>query len=101
MQSKPEHQRIELGMGQAEGGAAVLGPDQLALVQASCRQPDADSVVHQDLHPVRASVGEQVGVMRARSTEEHEPHVPAPSVPACRRRLTCLESSIGVDLSHV
>jgi hypothetical protein len=34
------------------------------LVQPACSQPDADTIVHEHLHPVGAAVGEQVGVVR-------------------------------------
>ena len=51
-------------------GAAVLGPDELALVQSPRGQPDADAVVHEHLHAVGAAVGEQVGVVRAGGAED-------------------------------
>jgi hypothetical protein len=46
---------------------------ELAAVQPTCRQPHADAVVHEHLHAVGAAVGEQVGMVRARRTEDVHP----------------------------
>jgi hypothetical protein len=55
---------------------------ELAAVQPTCRQPHADAVVHEHLHAVGAAVGEQVGMVRARRTEDVTPRDSAASVPA-------------------
>jgi len=48
----------------------VRGPDKLALTQSARCQPNADAVVHEDLQTVGALVGEQVGMVRLRRTED-------------------------------
>lgn len=57
-------------------------PDELALVQAPSGQPDADAVVHQDLHAVGALVGEQVGVVEIGAAEDGDHPARAVSIPA-------------------
>ena len=64
------HQGIELRTAQTKCGRGIVGPDELALVQPPGRQPDADAVVHEDLHAVGAAVGKQIGVMRPSGAED-------------------------------
>ncbi|WP_254912403.1 hypothetical protein [Pseudomonas putida] len=44
----------------------------LTLVQAPCRQPDTDAVVHQDFHPIGPTVGKEVSAVRLRRTEHRD-----------------------------
>ena len=66
---KPKHKSVELRSAQRQRRARVLGPDEPAAVQAPCRQPDADAIVHQHLHAVGAAVREEVRMMRSSRTE--------------------------------
>ena len=38
-------------------------PDELALVESPRRQPDANTVVHENLHAIGPAVGKQIGVV--------------------------------------
>ncbi len=44
-------------------------PDKLALVESPRCQPDANSVMHKNLHAIGPAVGKQVGVVGMRCTE--------------------------------
>ena len=48
-------------------------PDESALVQAACRQPDTQTVVHQHFHAVAAAIGEEISAVRLRRNE-HRHH---------------------------
>jgi hypothetical protein len=50
-----------------------LRPDELSLVQPSCCQSDSDSVVHEHLHAVGPTVGEEIGVV-GMSRVKHSDH---------------------------
>ena len=65
-----QHQGIELRTGQRQRARRVLGPDELAAVQAPRGQPHADAVMHEHLHAVGAAVGEQVGMVRPGRAED-------------------------------
>ena len=56
---RPEHERVELLARERQRTGDILRPGELARVQAPGRQPDADAVVHQHLHPVGTAVGEK------------------------------------------
>lgn len=53
---------MSLALGGGES-AEVLQIDELPLVQSSCCQPDADSVVKQDRDAVGALTGEQLAMV--------------------------------------
>jgi hypothetical protein len=48
-------------------------PMEFTLVQATCRQPDANPIVYQHFHPSRAAIGKQIGAVRLRRTEHRAP----------------------------
>ena len=45
-------------------------PGEPSLVQPTRTEPDADAIMHQQLDPIRAPIGEQVGMMRTRFAED-------------------------------
>lgn len=45
---------------------------EFTLVQATCRQPDANPILYQHFHPSRAAIGEQIGAVRLRRTEHRD-----------------------------
>jgi hypothetical protein len=65
-----EHERIELRVRQRQRGARVLGPHELALVESARGEPHADAVVHENLHAIGPTVGEQVRMVRVRCAED-------------------------------
>jgi hypothetical protein len=56
-----QHQRIELDTFECAIGTVKSRPDELALVQSACCQPDADTVMHQDFDALATLVGKEVG----------------------------------------
>ena len=51
-----QHQGVELGAAQTHPRRGVWSrPDEVALMQSACGQPDADAVVHQHLQPKSGS----------------------------------------------
>lgn len=64
-----QHERVQLGPGQCKG-AAVFRPDEAPGIQPASSQPHTDAVVHQHLHAIGPSVGEQVGMVRSSLTED-------------------------------
>lgn len=45
-------------------------PEELALVQTTGRQPDAQPLLHQYFHVIGAAVGKQISTVRLRRTEQ-------------------------------
>lgn len=65
-----EHECVELlARERLRRAVAAPWPDEAALVQPPCREPDTDPVVHQHLEPGRTLVGEHVRMMRSRGAE--------------------------------
>ena len=50
-------------------------------MQTTCRQPDADAVVHEHLHPIRAPIGEQIRVVGRAAPKTSTTRASAVSVP--------------------
>ena len=66
-----QHQGVKLRSAQTEPVSGTSRrPDEVALVQSSSGQPDADTVMHQHLHAVSASVGKEVGGVGVGGTED-------------------------------
>ena len=47
-------------------------PVELTLVQPASRQPDAETVMHQNFHPSGTAVGEQISTVRLRRTKHRD-----------------------------
>ena len=53
--------------------AKALGrPDEAALIESPCGQPDADAIVHQHLHAIGSPVGKQIGMVRMGCSEDFD-----------------------------
>ncbi len=65
-----KHERVELLACERQRVSTVVWPSELARVQSPGCQPDADTVVHQHLHPVCPAVGEEICMVRARGAED-------------------------------
>ena len=66
-----EHQSIELFAGESDlCSEGVRHPVKTTLMQTAGTQPDADAVVHQNLHPGGTSVGEEAGMVRLGRAED-------------------------------
>lgn len=48
----------------------IARPGKLPLVQAACRQPNAQPVVHQHFHAIASTVGKEISTVRLRRTED-------------------------------
>src|SRR5690625_1364550 len=64
-----DHQRLELLVGQLNVDLASTRPHESALIEAPCGQPNAQTIMHQNLHTVGALVGKYIGVVRASRAE--------------------------------
>src|SRR5438105_5775913 len=68
-----EDQRVELILGQRHRrgiGGTTARPFEAALVESACRAPHAESVMHQQLDPVRSCVGEDIAVVGPGGAED-------------------------------
>jgi hypothetical protein len=65
-----QHQRVELRARQWQRARPILGPGELADVQAPGGQPHADAVMHQHLHAVGSLVRKEVGMVRVGLAED-------------------------------
>jgi hypothetical protein len=65
-------QRECIELGPAQRATNVLGPGELAAVQATCGQPHADAIVHQHIHAVGAPAREELGVVRPGRAEDRD-----------------------------
>ena len=68
---QPEHKRIELlARERLRRPASAAWPDEVALMQPPCCQPDANAVMDENLQPGRAPVGKDIRMVRPRGTED-------------------------------
>lgn len=63
-----QHESIELLASQRR--VRQRRPDEASLMQPTAAQPYADAVVHENLEPITATVGEDVSMMRACRAED-------------------------------
>jgi hypothetical protein len=71
-QGRPQHQGTQLSGANGQAGLGAGSPVELASVQTPGRQPQADAVVDQDLHPGGAGIGKHIGMVRLRRTKDRD-----------------------------
>jgi hypothetical protein len=97
---QPEHERVELCAADRLGAAGQsTRPDEATLMQPTHRGPQTEAVVHKDLEPVGAPIGEQVRVVRLGSTK-HADHTRQGTV-RTEPQIDWLDGELhGVDADH-
>jgi len=95
----PHHQGAQLLIAERDTRTTrTRGPHELTSMQTSRAQPKPKAVVDQDLHPTRASIGEEVGVMRPRLAEHaHHPRERRVRAGAHIKRFDCQPRRIDAD----